>query len=516
MNGPSTKIAKGLKILLIVAFSLLVVSLSGVRASAASKPNIVFILADDLGYGDVEANNPDSLIPTPAMDRVASEGMRFADAHSPSAVCTPTRYGILTGRYAWRTRLKQGVLWGIDGSLIDPNRTTIADMLKEKGYQTACIGKWHLGMDFRDVDGNPVPNDRTAERVAGIDRVDYSKPIGNSPLSYGFDYSYVITGSLNMFPYAYIEGNRFTEAATEFKPRTEHNITIISGGPKAPGFDFEEVVDVFTKKAISFIRKSAKRENPFFLYFPLTAPHKPVLPTSAFEGESEYGIYGDFVMQVDDVVAQIDAVLEETKILENTLLVFTSDNGSFMYRLDQDEPDHIEDFRALGYHPGNHQSNHIWRGTKADIYEAGHRVPTFVRWPGIVNTGSVCDETVTHTDWFATFSEMLDRPLSNNEAEDSFSLLPLLSGSDSRNRAPVIHHSVAGMFAIRDGRWKLIAGNGSGGRQNPRGKPFEGPYQLYDLQSDPSESKNLIETYPEIATRLEKVLEKIKSQNRSR
>ena len=179
--------------------------LSGQSATATGQPNIVFILADDFGYGDVQANNPESRIPTPSIDRMAAEGMRFTDAHSPSAVCTPTRYGILTGRYCWRTRLKQGVLWGIDGSLIDPNRTTIADMLRREGYLTACFGKWHLGMDFKDSEGNPVPGDRKYEQVEGIDRVDYSKPVGNSPLSYGFDYSYVITGSLNMFPYAYIE-----------------------------------------------------------------------------------------------------------------------------------------------------------------------------------------------------------------------------------------------------------------------------------------------------------------------
>lgn len=485
-------------------------------ATATGKPNIVFILADDLGYGDVQANNPESRIPTPSIDRIATEGMRFTDAHSPSAVCTPTRYGILTGRYSWRTRPKRGVLWGIDGSLIDPNRTTIADLLRNEGYRTACIGKWHLGMDFRDSEGNPVPGDRKYEQVEGIDRVDYSKPVGNSPLSYGFDNSYVITGSLNMFPYAYIEGDRFTEAATEFKPRTEHNITIISGGPKAPGFDFEAVVDVFTEKAVSFIEESAKTEDPFFLYFPLTAPHKPVLPTSAFKGKSKYGIYGDFVMQVDDVVAQIDAALESSGAKQNTLLIFTSDNGSFMYRLDKEEPDHIQDFRALGYYPENHQSNHIWRGTKADIYEAGHRVPTFVRWPGTIEAGSICERTVTLTDWFATFAEIHSRPLESDEGEDSFSLLPLFTGSESWERAPVINHSIAGMFAIRDGRWKLIAGNGSGGRQNPRGIPFERPYQLYDLQIDPSESNNLIDSNPEIASRLETALERIRSQGRSR
>jgi arylsulfatase A len=508
----------GLRIFLIATL----VSLIGIlqpparSATAMRKPNIVFILVDDLGYGDVQANNPGSRIPTPAINRLAAEGMRFTDAHSPSAVCTPTRYGILTGRYCWRTRLERGVLWGIDGSLIDPNRTTIADMLRDQGYTTACIGKWHLGMDFRDSKGNPVPGDRKYELVEGIDRVDYSKSIGNSPLSYGFDYSYVITGSLNMFPYAYIEGDRFTEAATEFIPRTEHNITIISGGPKAPNFDFEAVVDVFTGKAVSFIQESSQAEKPFFLYFPLTAPHKPVLPTSAFKGKSEYGIYGDFVMQVDDVVAQIDAAMEASGARKNTLLIFTSDNGSFMYRLNDDEADHIQDFRALGYYAENHQSNYIWRGTKADIYEAGHRVPTFVRWPGVVESGSVCDETITHTDWFATFAEMHSRSLRSNEAEDSFSLISLMKGSRDWQRAPVIHHSSSGMFAIREGRWKLIAGNGSGGRQNPRGAPFEQPYQLYDLQSDPSETRNLIDSNPEIASRLETELESIRSRGRSR
>lgn len=505
--------------LLKASATLLTLMALAVPVNAATNPdapNIIFILADDLGYGDVKANNPASQIPTPAMDRLAEEGMRFTDAHSPSAVCTPTRYGILTGRYCWRTRLKRGVLWGIDHSLMNPDRTTMADMLKAKGYSTACIGKWHLGLNFYDKKGEIVPSDRAYERVEGIDQIDYSRPVGNSPLTYGFDYSYIITGSLNMFPYTYIEGNQITEPATEFKPRTEHAITIISGGPKAPGFDFEQVVDVFTEKAVSFINESATEDNPFFLYFPLTAPHKPVLPTSSFKGQSDLGVYGDFVMQVDDVVAQIDEALEANDLKENTLLVMTSDNGSFMYRLSNDEIDHISDWTAHGYHTTNHQSNYIWRGTKADVYEGGHRVPTFVRWPGRVKAGSTCELTVTHTDWYATFAEIAWHKLADEEAEDSFSLIRLFHGAPAWNRAPVINHSSAGMFAIRDGYWKLIAGNGSGGRQHPRGKAFEGPYQLYNLHTDPMEEINLIDKHPDIAGILEAKLDAIRDRGRSR
>ena len=495
-------------------FSLLIMTCFA--ALAAEPPNVVIILADDLGYGDVGANNPDSRIPTPAMDRVAAEGMRFTDGHSPSAVCTPTRYALLTGRYCWRTRLKRGVLWGIDPSLIDPKRSTIASVLQRKGYRTACVGKWHLGMDFRDKNGRLLKNDRKLQEQPGIDPVDYSKPVGNSPLTYGFHESFIITGSLNMYPYAYIDGDRFTQAATDFKPRTAHNITIISGGPKAPDFEFETVIDTFNKRAVKFIRDSSEAEKPFFLYFPLTSPHKPVVPSYKFKGKSDYGIYGDFVMETDDAVGQILKVLDETKQADNTIVVVTSDNGSFMFRIDEGKPDHIEDFSAVGYHPKHHQSNHIWRGTKADIYEGGHRVPLLVRWPSSIKAGSVSDHTTTLTDWYATISELVDHRMTDGEGEDSFSLVPLLKGDGTWQRAPVINHSINGMFAIRDGKWKLIAGNGSGGRQAPRGKPFERPYQLYDLAADPSETKNLISTHPQLAEALEMKLDDIRNAGRSR
>lgn len=479
-------------------------------------PNIIVILADDLGFGDVGANNPASDIPTPAMDQLAAEGMRFTDAHSPSAVCTPTRYGLLTGRYAWRSRLKKGVLWGIDPTLIEPGRNTLAHLLQRQGYTTACIGKWHLGMDFRSKSGEVLTHQIKYQNEEGTDVIDYEQRITNSPLTHGFDHSYVIAGSLNMYPYTYIDGDRFAEAATEFQPKTPHAISIISGGPKAPCFDFEKVMDVFTGKAVSFIRKSATQDAPFFLYFPLTGPHKPVIPTDDFKDQSQHGIYGDFVMQMDDTLRQIDEVLEATGTKQNTLVVLTSDNGSFMFRLSDDEPDHLQDFRAVGYHPSNHQSNHIWRGTKADIYEGGHRVPMIVRWPGAVAAGSTSNQTTTLTDWYATLAELVGHPLTEDEAEDSFSLWPLLRESEDWQRAPVIHHSINGTFAIRKGRWKLIAGNGSGGRQQPKGKPFDRPYQLYDMEADPSESTDLIEKHPEIAANLEAALQRINQSGRSR
>ena len=495
-------------------FSLFVVTCCA--ALATEPPNVVIVLADDLGYGDVGANNPDSKIPTPAMDLVAAQGMRFTDGHSPSAVCTPTRYALLTGRYCWRTSLKRGVLWGIDPSLIDPKRSTMASVLRSKGYRTACVGKWHLGIDFRDKNGKLLRNQSHYQEKPDSVPIDYSKPVVNSPLTYGFDESLIITGSLNMYPYAYIDGDRFTQAATEFKPRTQHNISIISGGPKAPDFDFEAVIDTFNKRAVKFIHDSSTAGKPFFLYFPLTSPHKPVVPSAKFKGKSDYGIYGDFVMETDDAVGEILKVLDETNQADNTIVVVTSDNGSFMFRLDENEPDHGEDFRAVGYHREVHQSNYVWRGTKADIYEAGHRVPLLIRWPAGIKAGSVSDHTTTLTDLYATIAELVDHRLAVNEGEDSFSLVPVLKGNSEWQRAPVINHSIGGMFAIRDGKWKLIAGNGSGGRQAPRGRPFERPYQLYDLTADPSETNNLISSHPHLAEALEKKLEDIRHAGRSR
>ena len=461
-----------------------------------SKPNIIFILADDLGFGDIQANNPASKLSTPHLNQMVKDGMTFTDTHSNSAVCTPTRYGILTGRYCWRTSLKKGVLNGFGSALMDPDRKTVADLLQQNGYQTACIGKWHLGLDM-------------AKKSDKKNDIDYSKEVKNTPLAYGFDVSFILPGSLNMAPYTYVDGNQFTEAATLNQPRTPFNISIISGGPKAPSFDFESVTDLFTEKAEKFMDEATKNDRPFFLYLPLTSPHKPVIPNKHFKGKSEYGIYGDFILQTDDIVGRINKKLKDLNIKENTLLILTSDNGSFMHRIPEHKADHIEDFKTVGYHVKNHQPNHIYRGTKADIYEAGHRVPFLVQWPNTIQPNTKSSKTICLTDFYATCEDILSNERKGTEAEDSFSFLTLLKrASGSFSRPPVIHHSINGSFAIRDEEWKLICTSGSGGREQPKGQPWDG-YQLYNLAKDPSEKQNLTSQYPEKVKELEAKLKKI-------
>ena len=465
-------------------------------------PNIVFILADDMGYGDIQAYNPKSTIPTPHLNRLAEEGMRFTDAHSGSAVCTPTRYGIVTGRYCWRSRLKRGVLFPPnDKPLIDPGRLTVAGMLKRQGYHTACIGKWHLGIEWgRDDQGN----------------VDFNKPITYGPTDVGFDEFFGIAASLDMVPYAFYRNDEPTGEVTQTQSALKFP-RFIRQGPKAKNFDPGKVLDQLTKEAISYIERRAATDSPFFLYLPLTAPHKPVWPAERFQGKTDVGPYGDFVTQVDNSVGRVLKALERTRAADDTLVIYTSDNGSYMYRLTPDKQDHTQDSGVQGYHPSNHQPNAHWRGTKADVWEAGHRIPFIARWPGKIKAGTQCDQTTCLTDFMATCAEMTDFHLPDESAEDSFSLIPLLLGNvRTTPRAPVIHHSANGMFSLRDGKWKMVFGNGSGGREKPAGKPFEKPYFLFDLETDPSETKNLIDQYPNIAKNLEAQLQMIMDNGRSR
>jgi arylsulfatase A len=478
----------------------------GVRSFAlqqtSSLPNILFILADDMGYGDIQAFNPKSTIPTPNLNRLAEEGMRFTDAHSGSAVCTPTRYGIVTGRYCWRTRLKSGVLFPPnDQPLIGPDRLTVAGMLKRKGYHTACFGKWHLGFEWaRDDQG----------------QVDFSQPIKYGPTDVGFDEFFGIAGSLDMIPYVFYRNHNPTQKATETQPALKFP-RFIRKGPKAKDFDPGKVLDTLAEEAISYIERRSKAGSSFFLYLCLTAPHKPVWPAERFKGKAHVGPYGDFVAQVDDSVGRVLRTLEKTNVAQNTLVIYSSDNGSYMYRLPENKPDHTQDAGIQGYRPENHQPNANWRGTKADIWEAGHHIPFIVRWPGHVTPGTRCDQTICLCDFMATCAEIINFKLPDNAAEDSFSLLPLILGkTQTISRAPVIHHSGNGMFSLRDGKWKMVFGNGSGGREKPIGKPFQKPYFLFDLENDPSETTNLIDKYPEIAKRLEEELKTIMNNGRSR
>ena len=467
------------------------------------RPNIVFVLADDLGYGDLQCLNPASRIPTPNYNKLAASGMVFTDAHSGSAVCTPTRYGVLTGRYSWRTRMKRGVLGGYSPPLIDPKRTTIASLLKSRGYATGCVGKWHLGLEYaRGADGKAI---------------DYARPLAVSPATYGFDFSYIIPASLDMPPYVYVEDGRVTEPPTAKQPGRAFP-DFIRAGERSPGFDPVRTLDVLTAKAVEFIAARAGKDAPFFLYFPMTAPHKPVSPAKRFRGNTKLGPYGDFITQVDWAVGQVVAALDKADARQNTLLIVSSDNGSFMYRLAADAAaDHVADPSIQGYKPSSHTSAHVFRGTKADIYEGGHHVPYIASWPGRIRPGSTCDRTICLTDLMATFAAMTGEKLPTDAGEDSFSTLPLLLGRDwEAPRAPVVHHSANGTFAIREGQWKLVFSSGSGGREKPVGKPEGEPGRLFDLSADLSETTDVASGHGDVVARLTAAMERIRSSGRSR
>lgn len=472
------------------------------RASARTeqRPNIVIILADDLGYGDPRCYNGQSKVPTPTMDRLAGEGIRFTDAHTPSAVCSPTRYGVLTGRYCWRSSLKSGVLNGYSEPLIETDRMTIASMLKQHGYNTGCVGKWHLGLGWLTKDSGR----------AKADNVDWSRPVTYGPQSVGFDYSYIIPASLDMDPYCWLENGRVVEAATSHTPGSKRRWDGGEGfwraGPIAPSFDFYGVLPTVMARSVDFIgRQTAAR--PFFLYVPLNAPHTPWMPTKDFRGKSEVDWYGDFVHQVDWTIGQIVKALDDAGFRDNTLLVVTSDNGSHWP---------LEQIRQFG-----HRANGQWRGQKADIHDGGHRVPFICRWPGRIKPGTRSSQTVCLTDLLATCAAAVGESLPAGAGPDSYNILPAMLDPLLQKpiREATVHHSAQGMFAIRQGPWKLILGLGSGGFTAPRQvepKAGEPAGQLYNLSDDPAEQKNLWAKHPEIVERLTALLQRYRRQDHSR
>ena len=473
---------RNLLCLLPVFVALLGCERSAIDEADHRHPNIVVILADDLGYGDIGVYNAESKIPTPSLDNLAQAGLRFTDAHSPSSVCTPSRYGLLTGRYAWRSRLKRGVLQGYDPSLIEPDRATVASLLRDRGYATAAIGKWHLGL------GDEHPTN-------------YDQPLSSGPLTAGFDYFFGIPASLDMAPFVYIENDRVVEGATNQIEEGVHRRNGGDGywqaGAIAPGFDHTEVMPRLIEKSVEYIAQQADRAQPFFLYIPLTAPHKPWLPTDEFVGVSEAGFYGDFVAQVDASVQQILDALNDANLVEDTLVIVTSDNGSRW------EPFEIDEFR--------HMANGPLRGQKTEIYEGGHRVPLIAAWPGRIPEGTTTDALVSLTDIYATFAELTGSASPLGEAEDSISFLRTLLGSeDSFNRTSMILHSSKGVFAVREGRWKWIETAGHGGYGWTRIEDVAG--QVYDLDVDLAESKDLINERLDIESRMRLSLEEEQSR----
>ena len=455
-------------------------------------PNIVYILADDLGYGDISCLNDSSKIQTSNIDALAEKGMTFTDAHSASAVSTPTRYGILTGRYSWRTRLKSGVLWGTDKPLIDQETMTVASLLNDHGYNTACIGKWHLGLDWAKDDSG---------------HVDFSKPVENGPSALGFQYFYGITASLDIPPYVYIKNNRVTSTSIDTIKENEGK-DFWRKGPVADDFKHKEVLPELTEKAVDYINQQSK-EKPFFLYFPLTAPHTPILPTEKFQGRTNTNAYGDFVLMVDHLVGQVMHALESKGLKENTLFVFTSDNGCSPMA-------DFEELAQVGHDPSYH-----FRGHKADIYEGGHRIPFIARWPGQIEEGTATGETICLNDLLATCADILNDTLPDSAGEDSYSILPVLLDQEYQSpiREATVHHSVNGSFAIRQGKWKLIFCPGSGGWSNPRpekARKMDIPtLQLYNLEKDIDENNNLVSEYPRIVDRLTDLMDQYVRNGRS-
>lgn len=452
------------------------------------RPNILFILADDMGYGDVEALNPESRIPTPNLNKLAGRGLVFSDAHTSSSVCTPTRYGLLTGRYNWRSRLKNGVAWGASRRLIEPDRLTLAAMLQSSGYHTSAIGKWHLGMDWPLIGGGIADDDMQWNGKSRITwAIDYAKPVTNGPISLGFDHFFGISASLDMPPYVWIHNDR--PQVTTLRQKAFHR-----NGPADEDF---EAVDVLPRITYEVVRKinawsTPPREgHPFFIYVPLAAPHTPISPTSDWSGRSGLNSYGDFVMQVDAAVGEMVQALDSRGLTDNTLVIFSSDNGC-------SPAANLEEMEIKG-----HFANAPWRGHKADIFEGGHRVPFIAQWPAVIRPASRTNHLICLTDVFATLADILGFELPPNAAEDSVSFLsafrePELSKPPA-DRA-IVHHSIQGAFALRLGDWKLCLCPGSGGWSAPRpGSPAEKnlpAVQLYNLKTDPSESNNLAPENP--------------------
>ncbi len=488
----------------LISVLLLIATALGAVADDA-KPNIIYILADDMGPGDIRAINKDCKIATPNLDRLARGGMIFSDAHSSSSVCTPTRYGVLTGRYNWRTRLQNGVCWGFSQRLIEPDRMTVADFLRSQGYATAAIGKWHLGMNWPTKDGGFADDgDHWDAKYRGGWDVDFTKPIQMGPTTVGFDYFFGISASLDMPPFVFIRNDR--ALVTQLVEKK-----FMRSGPADVDFEDIDVLPRITDETVKFIRDHAaasEEGKPFFIYFPLNAPHTPIVPTKEWQGKSGINPYGDFVMQVDWTVGQVMKTLEKEGILENTLVIFTADNGcSPQAKFDQ--------LAEKGHFP-----SYLYRGHKADIYEGGHRVPFIAHWPDRVAAGTRSDQPVCLTDLFATCADILDKKVPDAAAVDSVSFLPALDQTDkSPLREAVVHHSINGSFSIRQGKWKLELCPGSGGWSDPKPGRVDMTQlplvQLYDLESDIGETINLQARHPEVVNRLTALLESYVEKGRS-
>lgn len=461
--------------------------LSTLANETAPKPNIVFIFADDMGYGDVQALNPErGKIATPAMDKLAKQGMVFTDAHTTSSVCTPSRYSLLTGRYNWRTSLQKSVTWGYSPPLIADDTLTVGKVLQQSGYKTAMIGKWHLGMHIQTSDGKPTADIRKLKKT----NIDWSAKIKGGPIDRGFDYLFGISASLDMAPYIYIENDQFIGEVDNEKP-----------SQPAEGFSKIDVLDEFGDRSAMYIKEHTG-EKPFFLYVPLTSPHTPIIPTKQWKGKSGINAYADFQMQTDDIIGRIVKAVDDAGLTDNTLVIVSSDNGC----------SRAAKFKQL--EAAGHYASAQYRGSKADLWEGGHRVPFIVRWPSQVKAGSISDETICLTDMLATCAEIAGFSVPEGAGPDSVSFLPALKGEKIEStRKGIVNHSISGHFAYRMGDWKLLLAKGSGGWSSPTesamaNKKDAPKAQLYNLADDPGERNNLYTKHPE---KVKELLDQLKA-----
>ena len=487
---------------------LMLVAQAGLHAaSAAAKPNIIILYADDMGYGDLGANNPASKIPTPHLDRLAAEGMRFTDGHSSSGICTPSRYAMLTGRHHWRDF--HDIAGAFDGPVFKPGQLTLSAMLRQQGYATACIGKWHLGMDWDAIRKPGTPK----KSIAHSD-FDWTKRFPGGPLDHGFD-SYFGDNVINFPPYAWIENDRIPVAPdmtlTKTPGNTKEGDWECRPGPGRSDWDFYQVLPTLTRKGVEYIRSRKGKEQPFFLYFPLPSPHAPIVPTAAFDGKSKAGAYGDFVVQTDDTCGQLLTALRECGMDSNTIVVFSSDNGPEIYAYARDEK-------------YDHWSAAPFRGLKRDIYEGGHHVPFLIKWPGVTKAGATADALISQVDLMATFAALVDFDLPKDAAGDSHNFQPYLTGSSKTPpRTAMVHNTSPKDYAIRDGDWLLVDAKTGAARKAPPAwnkkhhqAPDDGlPVELYNLKDDISQRHNLAAEHPEKVTQLQALLKKIRDQGHS-
>ncbi len=479
------------------------------QRSSAQRLNIVILYADDMGYGDPGANNPASKIPTPNLDRLAATGCRFSDGHSSSGICTPSRYALLTGRHHWRDF--HGIVNAFGKPVFKEGQLTLPGMLRENGYETAAIGKWHLGWNWDSIRKPGTPKDSVQPGD-----FNWTKPVPGGPLDRGFD-RYFGDDVINFPPYAWIEDNKLVKApdvmmdSKTWRPIKEGSWECRTG-PMVSGWDPYEILPTLTRRGVDFIRTRKEANKPFFLYFAYPSPHAPIIPNDEFDGKSQAGPYGDFVYETDHSVGQLLAALEESGLADNTIVVFSADNGAENYAYARDAK-------------YDHWSSAPFRGRKRDTYEGGHHVPFLVRWPGVTKPGSVSDALISQVDLMATFAALVGYELPRNAAEDSHDFLAYLRGEvEAGPRMAIVHNTNKDQYALRDGDWLLIDGESG---YTSKSAPAEWhrkhgyadddglPEELYHLKEDPGQRHNLAAKYPDRVKAMQVQLGKIRKQGYS-